>query len=523
MPERKFVRQGTEAFGASPGEISSSELARRDFSRAVMLAETLDPKQKISVMAAIGLDQARSGFDPKKITDFLLKASEGLKEEKDFDKFGIERDALYGLVRIVLEEDPTIAFRIASGDPYPGHPFQPKMDLEIARAFAKKGLDPDEPLERAKRVIGQFAPYELHTPEETRLEHEILVAETICIVGRDPMPLIAKIGEKIKKTGISTIIGSKGIMRTYEELAKISARHGDMQTAYDLVEGQLEDYKQFEIRRLKTVYRFSIDQVRETAQRLGIEAELIEEMLKPLDDKIREIETIDQSESRSERLFDIAQAALEGNNIKNALEAVQKGGGDLQIAEIAARAAILTEDNNQAEELISLALEKADAQSPKEIADDQYKQNNYNAKRVLILALVGQVAEKPIPIFKRAADIAIDLEPDKSSFRSFRSDIWNKLARSIAARGLDATFAFKQAVSLLELQNGPLIAGNVGSGNYFKEDMFELVQSQLEAGYFGLAESTVEKFRDLDTENRYFKALFLSKRALARTIISSSR
>ena len=90
-----------------------------------------------------------------------------------------------------------------------------------------------------------------------------------------------------------------------------------------------------------------------------------------------------------------------------------------------------------------------------------------------------------------------------------------------------------RSVDLLELQNGALIAKSkleewqegfggdgVGSWKYFKLDMMELAQSQLEAGYFNLAESTINKFRASDTEGRYFKAsdraLFLSKRALAR-------
>lgn len=539
MREREYtLRRVNTEFTTNNG------IVQRDFNRALILAESLDPEQRVATSISIGLDLIRSGLDCPSIIDYLQKTQEGIESEASIDERFVKRQALYGLAQISLwKGDPQSAFSVTAQDPYPGNPFQPEMDLEIAKAYAKQRLDPKEPLERAKKTVGQnthFAPNHVYFSEDQKLVDEISIVETACVVGKDPRSDLLQIRETIKAKGWPVIIGGKGAMNTYIAVAQIYARYGDLQTAYELIEEQLEDYKQIDIRRLKKAHESDTkDGIkgydRELAPLMGSEiseAELIERSRRILEDKIREIEEKDQSESRSSFLYQVAEVALETGNIQGALKVIRRGANDISIAGIAGKAAVVA--NNRCEDttyLINLALEKVDSKPPAEIVGNTYKLNNYRAKQTEILAIVCEVIEDPAPIFEKTIEMARALKPDMDSYRSFRSSVWDKLARSIVKRGFDATFAFEEATNLLELQNGPLVAKarlgdwqdslgyeNVGNWNYYKIDTWELAQSQLDAGYFDLAQSTIARFRAVD-EGRYFttvdEALFFSKKALA--------
>ncbi len=418
--------------------------------------------------------------------------------------------------------------------------------MDIAIALGKKGDDTSAAFERAKSSAGKnsyYAPEFLGGLEDDKLDDSIFIAEATVLSGGNPMPFVEELREDIKKTDRTTIRGGKGpiyLMSTLPALAQIAARYGEMQTAYDLIDENVESHRQFEIKQQTGFMedenrRGMSEDDKEISRRISghepDESEYLKRRRQQYEEKIKEISEKDMSEMTSWGLHEVAEAALESGNVENAMEAIQRSNRAIVIAEIAAKAALVVKDKGEdPTELINLALEKVVEPPTGETARIPYQENHYRGGQIRIMALIGQTVEDPIPVFERAIQMAKELKPDVRSHRSFRSSVWNELAKSIDMRGFDATFAFEQAVDFLELQNGALVAQSrmgewsdrggrgVGTWSLYKIDTVELAQSQLDAGYFDLAQKTIDRFRAVD-EGRYFtsadEALFNSKRALA--------
>lgn len=498
-----------------PEEADWLTLSERDFTQAKKLAETLDPKKRVDASAHIGINLARANLDPYPVLEFLREAQHGialLTTPEDLDELHFRRDAIYAEARIHLAlGDPELAFVTAGKDPYPGNPHQPGMDVEIAKGYAKQGLDPTQPFERAISVGGKstwLAPIHTSIDKNQRLSDEIMIAEAMAEAGKDPTELLEKIYHALKDSIWRTIPNRKqddlAFSFGHGELARAYASGGNIKAALSVID-EGEDNRKREGQRL----------VRDS---------LLSDFVAEENDAIK-----------ADLIKEVADALLKRGDTEVALTTIQQGGSNLDIADVAAKAAVTAASKGEdANRFVQIALEHVNKQQPPNTDWEENHSYVFQAHQAKILAFIGQASENPEPMLLQAINIAQFIKPSPARIRSDRSFVWNQIGQSLDRRGYDAERAFKKAVDLLFLQHGARIAqsrlgdwdGQTEFGarghsgwKYFKSDLVSFANIQLEHGYFDTAQESVDRFREVDTERRFFEpldeAIYLSTRALA--------